>query len=204
MERIKVSYCGSNFECGSCIEGEACAVAKCVKSRGIRFCGECGEIGCGKQQAVNRRYGNCIDNCQAVKRVLVKEARAGLDPIAYCGFSCDHCFLGQWCGGCRSGYNCCSFATISEGGVCANVSCCQEKGFDGCWECAEQEECEKGYYSNTNEYLAKASAMFIRKHGKEKYDPMLAKAEENGIRENEDWNKEGSCEKVLELMERLL
>lgn len=46
--------------------------------------------------------------------------------------------------------------------------------------------------------------MFIRKHGKEKYDPMLAKAEENGIRENEDWNKEGSCEKILELMERLL
>lgn len=204
MERIKVSYCGSNFECGSCIEGEVCAVAKCVKSRGIRFCGECGEIPCEKLQAVEKRFGNCFLNCQAVKRELVQEAREGLDPIAYCGFSCDHCFLGQWCGGCRSGYNCCSFATISEGGVCANVSCCQEKGFDGCWECNELEKCGKGYYSNTNEYMAKASAMFIRRYGKEKYIPMMERAEANGIREAEDWNKEGNCEKVLELMERFL
>lgn len=65
MERIKVSYCGSNFECGSCIEGEACAVAKCVKSRGIRFCGECGEIGC---ESSRRSTGDTTTASTTVRR----------------------------------------------------------------------------------------------------------------------------------------
>ena len=40
-------------------------------------------------------------------------ARKGVDPVAYCGLSCNHCFLSEWCGSCRTEYNTCSFATCS-------------------------------------------------------------------------------------------
>ena len=39
-----------------------------------------------------------IEAMQRIKNKLCKLARKGVDPIAYCGFSCNHCFLGQWCG----------------------------------------------------------------------------------------------------------
>ncbi|MBQ0038909.1 MAG: hypothetical protein KBS64_00590 [Treponema sp.] len=51
-------------------------------------------------------------------------ARKGVDPIAYCGFSCNHCFLSQCCGSCRTEYNTCSFATCSPDGICPNTKCC--------------------------------------------------------------------------------
>ena len=76
-----------------------------------------------------------IEAMRRIKNKLCKMARKGVDPVAYCGFSCNHCFLGQWCGSCRTEYNTCSFATCSPDGVCPNAKCCKEKGFDGCWEC---------------------------------------------------------------------
>ncbi|MDO4940611.1 MAG: DUF3795 domain-containing protein [Erysipelotrichaceae bacterium] len=97
------------------------------------------------------------------------EARKGLDPIAYCGFSCNHCKFGKWCGGCRSDYNICSFATVCEGNICTNAKCAKEKGLDGCFECDELERCEKGFYEpnkNRGEYASKAAAIFVKKYGK--------------------------------------
>ena len=68
-----------------------------------------------------------IEAMQRIKNKLCRLARKGVDPVAYCGFSCNHCFLGQWCGSCRTEYNCCSFATCFENKTCPNAGCCQEK-----------------------------------------------------------------------------
>ena len=70
-----------------------------------------------------------MENCRRIKAEWVKAARAGVDPVSVCGHHCDFCFLGQWCGGCRSGYNCCSFATISPDGICPQVKCATKKGW---------------------------------------------------------------------------
>ena len=115
-----------------------------------------------------------IMHVEAMRRIrdkLCKDARKGVDPIAYCGFSCNHCFLGQWCGSCRTIYNICSYATIYEDKRCPNVTCCQEKGLDGCYECDALEGCRKGFYADGNDgaNAAKAQAMFVRKYGKKDF-----------------------------------
>lgn len=109
-----------------------------------------------------------IEAMQRIKNKLCRQARKGVDPIAYCGFSCNHCFLGQWCGSCRTEYNVCSFALCFEDKKCPNAACCKEKGLDGCYECEELEGCLKGFYAPPNDgaAAAKAQAMFIKKHGK--------------------------------------
>lgn len=105
------------------------------------------------------------------KAEIVERAREGVDMVTYCGFSCNHCFLGEWCGGCRSVFSCCSFGTLHDKGKCPNVACCQKKGIDGCYECEELEECAKGFYKEGNDgaHACKAQAMFIKKYGKEQF-----------------------------------
>lgn len=103
------------------------------------------------------------------KAEIVAKARQGVDPVAVCGFSCNHCFLGQWCGGCRSVFCCCSYGTLEPLGKCPNVACCEQKGFDGCYDCPELEACTVGFYQPDNDgaNAAKAQALFVRKYGKE-------------------------------------
>ena len=112
-----------------------------------------------------------LKNGARYKSEIVRAARTGTDPTAYCGLSCDHCFLGQWCGGCRSDFNCCSYGTLYEKGVCPNAACCKENGLDGCYDCAKILTCEKGFYKKDNDgaAAAKAQALFIHKHGKEEF-----------------------------------
>ena len=112
-----------------------------------------------------------IEAMQRIKNRLCKLARKGVDPIAYCGFSCNHCFLSEWCGSCRTAYNTCSFATVSPDGKCPNAVCCQKKGIDGCYACDQLENCEKGFYTPSNDgaNAARAQAMYIRKHGKKSF-----------------------------------
>ncbi len=132
---------------------------------------------CGKdvrgliRMPFSRHWIMHIEAMQRIKNRLCKLARKGVDPIAYCGFSCDHCFLGEWCGSCRTDYNTCSFATISPDGKCPNAVCCQEKGIDGCYECNLLATCEKGFYAPSNDgaNAARAQAMYIRKHGKKAF-----------------------------------
>ena len=114
------------------------------------------------------------------KTEIVKAAREGVDMTAYCGFSCNHCFLGEWCGGCRSVFNCCSYGTLHDKGICPNIACCQEKGIDGCFECKDLDACEKGFYKLDHDgaKACKAHAMFIRKYGKEKSFQVLDKIHE--------------------------
>lgn len=115
----------------------------------------------------DRRY----ENGAKWKAEIVKAARENVDMTAYCGFSCNHCFLGEWCGGCRSVFSCCSYGAFHESGKCPNIDCCQEKGIDGCYECKELAECTKGFYQPDNDgaNACKAQALFIQKYGKEKF-----------------------------------
>ncbi len=108
-----------------------------------------------------------VEAMRRIKNKLCQEAKKGVDQIAYCGLSCNHCFLTAWCGSCRTIYNTCSFATCSPDGVCPNTACCKEKGLDGCYECDELYNCKKGFYSLGKETNAiRAMALFIQKHGK--------------------------------------
>lgn len=191
--------------CPGCIAAEKeCAVTACAKQKGRRFCGECGEFPCEILMEYEKQPGKagCVENCRRIKAEWVKAARAGVDPVSVCGHHCDFCFLGQWCGGCRSGYNCCSFATISPDGICPQVKCADEKGLEGCWLCTELDGCAKGYYGNQDEYVVKATAMFIRKHGKETYTEALRRAVEAGENYPKSFDAQGSVEAALRLLEQ--
>mgnify|MGYP001283426168 CR=1 FL=1 len=112
-----------------------------------------------------------VEAMRRIKNRLCRNAHKGVDPVAYCGFSCNHCFLGEWCGSCRTEYNVCSFATLFEDRKCPNMVCCKEKNIDGCYDCSELEGCTKGFYTPGNDGTAsaKAQAMFIRKYGKKAF-----------------------------------
>ncbi|WP_276752754.1 GNAT family N-acetyltransferase [Treponema succinifaciens] len=116
-----------------------------------------------------------LENGGRWKAQIVEAAKQGVDMTAICGLSCAHCFLGEWCGGCRSVFNCCSFGTMFPGGKCPNVKCCKEKNLDGCFDCPELEKCEKGFYTPSNDGAAasKAQAIFIRQHRKEAHRKVL-------------------------------
>ena len=129
---------------------------------------------CGKnikgliQMPFSRHWIMHVEAMRRIKNKLCQQAKKGVDQIAYCGLSCGHCFLTQWCGSCRTIYNTCSFATCSPDGVCPNETCCKEKGLDGCYECSELHACRKGFYSLGKETNAiRAMALFIQNYGKE-------------------------------------
>lgn len=129
---------------------------------------------CGKdvrgliKMPFSRHWIMHIEAMRRIKNRLCRQARRGVDPVAYCGLSCSHCFLGEWCGSCRTEYNVCSFAVCSPDGKCPNAVCCREHGYDGCYECPALEICEKGFYAPANDgaEAAKAQAMFIAEYGK--------------------------------------
>ena len=103
-----------------------------------------------------------------IKNRLCQRARKGVDPIAHCGLSCNHCFLTEWCGSCRTNYNTCSFATCSSDGICPTAACCREKGIDGCWACDALRDCRIGFYgSDADTNAIKALAQFVGKYGKQ-------------------------------------
>ena len=109
-----------------------------------------------------------------IKNELCRKAGKGSDPIAYCGLSCNHCFLEEWCGGCRTSYNTCSYATCCPDRICPNAACCKEKGLDGCYDCGDLADCRTGFYASGNDANAvKAMALFIRKHGKKELAAVL-------------------------------
>lgn len=88
----------------------------------------CNKNVCGLiKMPFSRHWIMHIEAMQRIKNQLCKLARKGVNPIAYCSFSCNHCSLAQWCGSCRTEYNVCSFATCSEDGKCPNAVCCQGK-----------------------------------------------------------------------------
>ncbi len=203
FEKI-TSYCGIKCEecefftegkCKGCkatkgipfhrADGTTCELAACCISKNKRYCADCADIPCEKLKSFSNDPehgdnppGARIENLGKIKQELLSQAREGINLMSVCGFHCgrENCFLGQWCGGCRSEYNCCSFATLYPDGKCPNVTCCEEKGLIGCWECSELETCSKGFYGNTAEmgavYLSKACAYFVKKFGVESFEKM--------------------------------
>ena len=135
------------------------------------------EYWCGKdvqgliRMPFSRHWIMHVEAMQRIKNRLCKLERKGVDPVAYCGFSCNHCFLSEWCGSCRTEYNTCSYATVSPDGKCPNAVCCQEKGIDGCYECDLIETCERGFYTPANDgaNAARAQAVYINKYGKQAF-----------------------------------
>lgn len=124
-----------------------------------------------------------------IKDKLCQMARKGVDPIARCGLSCKHCFLKDWCGGCRTAYNTCSDAMNNPEKVCPNTSCCMGKGIDGCYECNELKECRKGFYGYNDVNAIKAMALFIRKYGKKEL-----------LKTMDQLHKEYDFEKIQEIL----
>lgn len=108
------------------------------------------------------------------KRELIRRQKAKTAPVAYCGFHCDHCFLTEWCGNCRSACNMCSYATLFSDNRCENEKCCTEKGLDGCYDCPDLSGCTKGFFGTENGHYPKADSLFIRKYGKDEYSRILA------------------------------
>ena len=194
FERIRGtidSYCGlscaqcvcrKEHTCGGCIATGGhpfhggCAVAQCAIEKKRGFCGECSEFACSllKSTSNDEIHGDTpkgarIERCAQIKKALLEEARRGVDPQGVCGHHCGNCFLGQWCGGCRSVYPNCSFATLFDDGKCPNVTCAAEKGLEGCYLCEELPTCTKGYYSAEDGHTAKDAALMIRRRRKERF-----------------------------------
>lgn len=139
------------------------------------------------------------------KRIKIKKARLNLkNPIGNCGHHCDFCIYAELCGGCRSDYNNCSFAKVCKGGVCSNVICSNEKKIGGCYNCSELLQCSKDYYGKSNEYIAKATAIFISKYGEVKYTATLKIAIDSGLDYPKSFDKTGSVENALVLLEQFL
>lgn len=118
------------------------------------------------------------------KRELIASIQKKTDPVAPCGFLCNGCFMSEWCGYCRSGCAVCSYATISEDGVCGNARCCKEKGMSGCWECSELTDCKKGFYGSPDGTVCKPNAMFIAKYGRDAYVRFIKEGKANLAKEN--------------------
>ena len=53
--------------------------------------------------------------------------------------------------------------------------CAGDKGLDGCYNCSEAADCQKGYFGAEDGYTAKGAALYISRHGKEAYAKALSK-----------------------------
>jgi len=125
--------------------------------------------------------GHCnfvLDNYSLDKEVRSKE---GVNPIGICGNQCEcNCALFlNGCDGCRSDNFGCSFASLFPDKKCPNVTCARDKNIDSCSECVKLEDCKIGFYG-LDIYFAKASALFIQKHGEECFMKTLKKAVNTG------------------------
>ena len=134
--------------------------------------------------------------------ILKAERLSMANPIAYCGHHCGVCVF-KFCGGCRCDHTGNSYKAAC-GGVCPNVECAKEKGLEGCYDCCDLPDCQKGYYAKPNEYTAKAAALFIKKYGGERYTATLKKAVESGEKYPKSFDKKGGVENALALLESYL
>ena len=221
MEDLIDSYCGMDSSkcgyvkaqlCDGCTAKngnptiENCEIVACASTRNKRFCGECEDFPCEilERYAYDKEHGDNgkrIECCKEIKANMVRAARENISLFGYCGHHCDFCFLKQWCGGCRSEYNCCSMAIWSEDGVCANVACAKEKGLENCGFCDELLKCKKGFYTTDAAYATKAKALFIKEYGEECYLDTLKRAidsDENFASSFDDSKSIDDAYKILE------
>ncbi len=218
------TYCGlscaeceyrEEFQCGGCVATQGhpfygeCELARCAQKNRVDFCGECKNFCCEllhrysyDEKEGDEPKGARIERCRQAKAMLVQKAKVGTDPQGICGMHCEHCFQAQWCGGCRSNYACCSYRTLFPDGQCQNIVCSQEHGLDGCYDCENLMACEKGYYSHHFEYVAKASAIFIQRYGKECFRETMEKILASGGEYPKTFNNAGSLRAAVDILEQ--
>lgn len=138
------------------------------------------------------------------KEELIRSIKDSTPQIGVCSMHCEFCFLSQWCGGCRSSCNVCSYATLSRDNVCPNVRCAREKGLASCAQCPELMECQVGFYQQPNAATHKGTALFVRRHGEAAYTQALSKGIRAGLRYAQDLDELMDAEKVCNLLEQYL
>ena len=136
------------------------------------------------------------------KQDLIRSVKDRTEPVGVCTHHCEFCFMAQWCGGCRSACNVCSYATLSPDNVCPNVRCAREKDHHSCAQCPDLSECIVGFYHEPNAATPKGTALFVRKHGQQAYTKALSGAVQAGVRYAADLDALNDPEKVLSLLEQ--
>lgn len=118
--------------------------------------------------------------CNDSKRKLIQDLKSATNQFSVCGLHCEYCFLSEWCAGCKSACNMCSYATLSDDNTCPNVACCKEKGFDGCYQCGKIRGCQTGFYSPDSDgaNASKALTILRRDYGDKAVTAALAKMHE--------------------------
>ena len=122
------------------------------------------------------------------------------DSIAPCGLVCKLCHFADSCGGCKSETNCCGSRKSDEG--CYQYNCCEEKGFDGCWQC-EIAPCDKGMFSESHDIRLRAFITYIKRNGKDKLADRLYHNAQNGVHygHGKDYDNLDSINAVIERIE---
>lgn len=126
----------------------------------------------------------------------------GEKKIGYCGNHCDYCFYPE-CPGCRSNNPFCSYATLFDDHKCPNVTCCNGKGIEGCWQCGDLENCSIGFFSS-GENDAKAYALFIKKYGKEKYTETILDLQKKGYNYSKSFKEINDVKRIYSIFEKSL
>lgn len=119
--------------------------------------------------------------------------------IGYCGNHCEYCFFTE-CDGCKSNNPSCSYANLFDDKKCPNAVCCDSKNMQGCWECEKVNTCNIGFFSS-GENDAKAYALYIKKHGPEKYTESILKLMGKGYRYPKEFKEIDDVDKILEIFE---
>ncbi len=122
-----------------------------------------------------------------------------MQNIGYCGNHCKYCFFTA-CNGCRSGHPDCSYANLFADEKCPNTVCCSEKGLDGCWACANVENCPSGFYAS-GENDAKAYALFIQKYGYKTYTQTVEKLIAKGYDYPKQFKQINDVREILNIFE---
>jgi hypothetical protein len=99
--------------------------------------------------------------------------------IAYCGLICKLCFLASKCDGCKTVNNQCEWNCSDKG--CFQKSCCEENGFEGCWQCGDLQNCTQGIYQPGDHSKIKAFAICIREDGMDAFVRYVLQNQEKGL-----------------------
>ncbi|MEG0290227.1 MAG: DUF3795 domain-containing protein [Erysipelotrichaceae bacterium] len=97
--------------------------------------------------------------------------------VGYCGLSCANCAKNDICDGCHQ-------IKPEEKYWCENLRCCLEKGYNGCWECADF-PCQG---SMLDKLKIRAFATLIKEQGEQAFLNHLQRNEQNGV----EYLKKGS------------
>lgn len=138
------------------------------------------------------------------KEDLIRAVKASVNQVGVCSIHCEFCFLSKWCGGCRSGCDVCSYATLSEDNVCPNVRCAEERQLDSCSRCPDLLGCTVGFYQQPNATTHRGTALFVKRHGEEAYTKALSRGIKSGLRYTDDLDEQKDEESVCKLLERYL